>query len=107
MATYLAKSGKLVCSFSGRMDTEATLSVEEELFEKIEENEGSVVFDLKDVDYIASAFLRICMRAAKMVGKDHFVIIQVAPPVQHAFHRDRPGKVILEHIARDHPVEFQ
>lgn len=85
MATYLAESGKLVCSFSERMDTKATLSIEKELFEKIKENEGSVVFDLKDVDYIASSFLRICLRAGKMMGKDRFVIIQVAPPVKKVF----------------------
>jgi anti-anti-sigma factor len=85
MATYFAESGKLVCSFSGQIDTETTLSVEEELFEKINENEGSVVFDLKEVDYIASSFLRVCLRAAKMMGKDRFVIIQVAPPVKKVF----------------------
>ena len=34
------------------------------------------------------------------------IVDQVAPAVQQALHRDRPGEVVLQHLARHGPVEL-
>ena len=33
------------------------------------------------------------------------VVVEVAPAVEQALHRDRPGQVVLQHLPRDRPVE--
>lgn len=57
--------GNLVCSFSGRLDTSTATSLEEELFDKVQKFKGKIIFDLKDTEYISSAFLRACVRTAR------------------------------------------
>lgn len=44
-----------------------------------------VVFDMKDVDYIASGFIRICMDTAKKVSRDNFSIINTSPVIKKIF----------------------
>ena len=48
---------ELVCEFSGRMDTMACMEIETIVNDKIDNHKGTVVFELKDVTYIASSFL--------------------------------------------------
>jgi len=52
---------------------------------KVTEAKKLVVFDLQGVDYIASAFLRICARISKEVGAGKFSIIHVSPNVKKIF----------------------
>ena len=41
-----------------------------------------MVFDLKGVDYVASAFLRICLSVYKQVGPERFSMVNVHPFVK-------------------------
>ena len=50
----------LVCSFLERMDTAKCLEIQDELFNKVRETKIPVIFNLEEVDYIASSFLSIC-----------------------------------------------
>lgn len=85
MIKYSSDNSKLVCSFSGRMDTVKTAEIENEIFEKTRDSKNPVVFDLKEVDYVSSSFLRICLRMARDRGKGNFSIIHVSPLVQKVF----------------------
>ena len=57
--------GKVVATLVGEMDTAAAVEVEEKL-RPLYENEGKdIVFDCKDLEYIASSGLRIMLRILK------------------------------------------
>ena len=85
MVGYKTENGKLVCSFSHRLDSANCIKWEEGLFEKIKEAKMPVVFDLEKVNYIASHFLRICVKTAKELGKNDFLIINCREPVKKVF----------------------
>ena len=85
MVNYIAGAEKLVCPFEDRMDTAQCLATEKEIFEKIQGVGTPIVFDLEKVAYIASSFLRICIRACKEVGAERFSLIHVCPEVKKVF----------------------
>jgi anti-anti-sigma factor len=85
----------MVFKFSGRLDTLSCSDLAEMIISKIAEYKGSgdsevlfpgnVVFDLKEVNYIASAFIRICVSTAKSVEKGGFSIQNCAPILKKTF----------------------
>ncbi|MCP4177996.1 MAG: STAS domain-containing protein [bacterium] len=78
------ENGIVTCRFlSKKMDFVTTRECEETVLRYIKDAE-SVVFNLEDVDYISSSFLRICLIASKeMKGK--MSIINVAKTVFNVF----------------------
>ena len=74
-----------ICAFSEKLDTAKCLEIEDELFNKVQESKAPVVFNLQDVDYVASAFLRMCLRVVKEVGPGNLSIINVHPNVKKVF----------------------
>lgn len=67
------------CCYSGDLDSETCSSFEPQLNKKIsgflgERDQGEVVFDLRDVSFISSSFLRLCLFYCKLAGTDHFRI---------------------------------
>jgi anti-anti-sigma factor len=85
MIRYETEPGRLVCRFSGKLDTVECGRFEGELRRAISEAPGRVVFDLADVDYVASAFLRICLVSFKTKGPGIFSIVNVHPSVKKVF----------------------
>jgi anti-anti-sigma factor len=85
MPSYQNLQGKIIVSFSGKMDTATCIDIEEELFKQIKAGPDFVLFDLKEVDYIASMFLRICTKVAQQTGKENFSIVNVTEPVMKVF----------------------
>lgn len=85
MVSYIAETEKLTCCFEDRLDTVECLAVENEIFEKIRGAGTRVVFDLEKVAYIASSFLRICIRACKEVGAEKFSLVHVCPEIKKVF----------------------
>ncbi|MFC1461062.1 STAS domain-containing protein [Verrucomicrobiota bacterium] len=85
MISFAVDGEKIVCSFTERMDTGNCMKCEEELYEKIRESKLPVVFDLGKVDYVASMFLRICMRVVSEAEDGNFSIINVRPHVKKVF----------------------
>lgn len=73
----------LTCCFTGKLNTVVSNEVSESLDSIIENikndyklnNDLKIVFDMVSVDYIASAFLRVCFMAAKKVARNSFSII--------------------------------
>ncbi len=90
-----ATEHKLVCRFPARLDTPACLVIQEHIAEKINllKTPGdaslvqgeTVVFDLQDVTYISSSFIRICMFTAQQFSKGDFSIIHCDPFVKKTF----------------------
>ena len=85
MINYDSTAEKLVCTFSGKLDSAECLIWKEELILKIRQAENAVVFDMKDVEYIASSFLRICIHVPKSIGSEKFSLINVSPHVKKVF----------------------
>jgi anti-anti-sigma factor len=80
----------LQCRFNGRMDGAVSVDAEKELQQKLAEIAAtspgaSVVFNLTDVSYIASAFIRICIKTARDAGKSKFSITGTSPFVMKVF----------------------
>jgi anti-anti-sigma factor len=71
---YRDTDGALCCVFGGRMDTVTCQSLEAEVLAQVREAPGAVVFDLSDVPYVASSFLRLCIQAAKIKTVEGFTL---------------------------------
>ncbi len=82
----------LTCRFSARMDA-ATSSADDptvaaRLGEALAAPRGEdlrVVFDLSGVEFVASAFLRICMTTAKRAGSGRFEVAFASPQLKKIF----------------------
>lgn len=83
--TFISENEQLICSFSGRMDTVSCMEVKDELKKKVEEGSEKVVFDMGEVDYISSSFLRICAEVATTVKNENFSIINITPNIKKIF----------------------
>lgn len=75
----------LKCTFPPRMDTATCLEMQKEISSQIENAKCAVVFDLQDVVYVASAFLRICLVTYQKIGGDNFSCIHSSPGVKKVF----------------------
>ena len=86
---YNHEENILTFIFNGRMDSLAAIEVGEimqaEAGLKEIKSEDKIVFDLKDVDYIASSFIRICVSQAKQVGPGRFSMVNCQPFVKKTF----------------------
>ena len=90
-------SATLTYNFFGRMDGINTKNVEKtvhDVFTKISEEMSStggdkgdlkIVFDLKDVDFVASSFIRVCLFVAKKISQSNFSITNTSPHVNRTF----------------------
>lgn len=79
------KEGKVFFNFEGRMDTTACSGIEKEVDEQVEKAGQPVAFDLKKVDFVSSAFLRLCISAAKKTGTGKFQVTNAAPQIKKVF----------------------
>lgn len=85
---------KLTCTFTGRLDTNACLQIADEITNKMTEikdpatdlpNDYHIIFDLKEVNYISSSYIRICVNTAKKAEKGKFCIINSDPFIKKTF----------------------
>lgn len=76
---------KLMCTFKGFMDTANSTRIDAELRKAMEGHKGAIVFDLAEVDYVASAFIRLCVAAHRTAGTNGFTIVNSKPPVKKVF----------------------
>ncbi len=82
-------SRTLRCLFGERMDTVAAGALAPQLDEKLAacatDGPVHVVFDMGKVVFVASAFLRICLKTAKETGVTSFVVANSLPEVKKVF----------------------
>ncbi len=74
--------GKLTGSLCQDLASETEAAVRKVLTEKAD---AKLAFDLAKVDFVASAFLRICISAAKQLPNDRFAIVNCRPEVKRVF----------------------
>ncbi len=85
MFTITMNSGRTICTFPGRMDTLACEKYQTQIDEQVIRAHTPVTFDMNGVDYVASSFLRICLKAAQVLGEGRFELINVGPEVKKVF----------------------
>ena len=90
---YNADSATLTVRLTGRLDTLACRELTEALEKQLAERAAGgahdrrhVVFDLAGVDFIFSAFFRVCMSTARQLPPGHFAVINANPEIKRAFH---------------------
>jgi len=75
----------LVCAFIGPMNAERCNQIQHDIVKAIEDSGLPVVFDMKEVEFAASSFLRIVLTVNKQVGRERFQIVNVDPKVKKVF----------------------
>ena len=89
--SYDDKTNTLAFIFSGHMDSARSISVTPTIENQIKEHTGApavtnkplqVVFDLKEVDFISSAFIRICLMALAKVKAGNLNIQNASPLIK-------------------------
>lgn len=88
---FLESGGALRCLFTGRLDGTVCSEIEPDLYRRIAEfrRENAVaelIFDLAGVNYISSAFLRICLIHCKSIGKSRFSVVGTSEEIHKVFH---------------------
>ncbi len=76
---------EFVCAFVGPLNAERCQQVQDDLIKKIESTEDVVNFDMKEVTFASSSFLRIVLTVNKRVGKHRLKISNVDPQVKKVF----------------------
>jgi anti-anti-sigma factor len=88
-SAYNQEQKTITLVFSGRMDTLAVAglndAIEEDPVMKDREPDSKIVFDLQDVDYIASSFIRICISYARQAGTGRFSVVNCQPFIKKTF----------------------
>lgn len=86
MVKFTQKKDSLTFTFDKRMDSKNSLDAEKNIDHIMhKQSPKKIIFDLQNVDYVASAFLRICITIVKKIGKDNFAIINTKPQIKKIF----------------------
>ncbi len=84
-----AQNKVFTASFNGRMDTLAVQKISEIIQINLPVKDGKsndmIIFDLQNVDYISSSFIRICVSVAKQARPGQFSIINCQPFIKKTF----------------------
>jgi len=78
-------NNRIVITFPQRVDTAYCQENEKAILGSAGQGCRGVDFDLRGVEYVCSAFLRICMQVLKLVGKDRFRITGCSPGLRKVF----------------------
>lgn len=79
MVDVYIKNNSVVCSFAQRVDTLNFKKIEDKI-SIFMPGAKKVTFDLKNTEYVSSAFLKLIIMTVKKVGQNKFFIINVKNP---------------------------
>lgn len=85
MLNTLENEKRLLFKFPERMDTYKSQEMEKELEARINESNKNIVFDLDDVKFVSSYFLRICMNTVKLVGYERLSLQNAKADIKKVF----------------------
>lgn len=86
MVTFTEHENEIICAFTGQLNTMEVLKDEPEVGQRLEQlGERSVAFDLSQVSFVASSFLRLCLKTASMVGCSRFSLRNLKPEVKKVY----------------------
>jgi anti-anti-sigma factor len=75
----------LRCVLSGRLDTERCGQLHEPVLDRIRASGKPAIFDLAAVTFVASAFLRLCIMASRVVGTGTLSLTHTEPSIKKVF----------------------
>jgi anti-anti-sigma factor len=78
-------NGDLTFVFTGQLDTNACLGLWEQIELRLKALTSRAFFDMGGVEFVSSAFIRICLQTARLVPKGKFSLIRVPPIVKRTF----------------------
>lgn len=96
IVTYSEVDGNLICKFSGKLDTVVSQVIENDVITHVQITHKPTVFDLKDVNYISSAFLRISISSARVTPNMKIKIINAIPDIKEIYKTAGLGKIFLD-----------
>ncbi|MFZ2959207.1 MAG: STAS domain-containing protein [Candidatus Ozemobacteraceae bacterium] len=85
MAKVLHEGKEARIVFSGKLGLAGSEIIDAEVTEALLKEPESVVFDLAEVTFVASIFLRLCLKTFKKMGNGHFFIANASPAVKKIF----------------------
>jgi len=77
--------GGRVLQFEGQLHAAACGAMNDAALEACKDAEGTLTFDLKDVTFASSSFLRIVLAANRLKGSNGFYVTNVQPEVKKVF----------------------
>ncbi|MCP4178270.1 MAG: STAS domain-containing protein [bacterium] len=77
-------NNKIIFKFTDRMDTNNCMKSENAILDAIE-NVNEIVFDMSNVEYIASSFLRLSSKISHKIGIKKFKIANTSPMIRKVF----------------------
>ncbi|MFA6584418.1 MAG: STAS domain-containing protein [Elusimicrobiaceae bacterium] len=86
MIKFKVTGETITCTFPARVETTVCMQYQAEVEPEVLNAGKPVVFDMKDTEYICSAFLRICIAASQKLGKEKFSVIHTNSFVHKVFH---------------------
>lgn len=86
MVTFTEQGNQMICTFTGQLGTAEMIKDEPAVDQKLEQlRDQSVVFDLSKVSFVASAFLRLCLKTARRVGQGRFSVCNLTPEIKKVY----------------------
>jgi anti-anti-sigma factor len=83
LSTY--EHDRLRIRFEGRLDTAKCEEISAEVRAAVTAPTVPVEFDLAEVDFVASAFLRLCIYAYQQSGEQGLQILNASPTIKRVF----------------------
>ena len=86
MVTFTEKDNNMICTFTGQLGTAEVMKDEPAVDQKLEQlRDRSVVFDLSKVSFVASSFLRLCLKTARAAGQGRFSACNLTPEIKKVY----------------------
>ncbi len=85
MLSFIDNDDTLICKFRSRLDTFNSQKLENELNTRIAESNKTIIFDLEEVVFVSSYFLRICINTLKTIGTEKFKLQNVKSDIKKVF----------------------
>ncbi len=86
MVTFTEQDNEIICNFAGRLSAAEVMKDEPALDQKLEQVRGrSVTFDLGKVSFVASSFLRLCLKTAQAAGQGRFSVRNLTPEIKKVY----------------------
>lgn len=79
---FRMEDGILYALLTGRLGANECPLIEDELEKYLGDTPQSVVFDLKEADFVSSAFLRVCIRTGKRLEAGRLSITNASPLIK-------------------------
>ncbi len=86
MVTFTEQDNEIICIFAGQLSTAEVMKDEPAVDQKLEQlRDRSVIFDLREVSFVASSFLRLCLKTARGAEHGRFSVRNLTPEIQKVY----------------------